>query len=102
VDERKYQVPGTNHYFRYDQAMNFNDFSSTEFFENPYPLYEKIRGAGPFVLFSPNAFITGRMSIVEPLLRDRGMRKNYMPGVIVRYAKARHRSLCFRRLAVPS
>jgi cytochrome P450 len=68
--------------------MNFNDFSSPEFFENPYPLYEKIRSAGPFVQFTPNAFITGRMSIVEPLLRDRGMGKNYMPGVIVRYGES--------------
>ncbi|WP_144158039.1 cytochrome P450 [Paraburkholderia sp. BCC1885] len=79
--------------------MNFNDFSSPAFFENPYPLYEKIRNAGPFVQFGPNAFVTGRMLIVEALLRDRGMGKNYMPGVIVRYGESAPSQPVFQTLS---
>jgi cytochrome P450 len=83
-----YQILNPSHYWKRNQAMNFNDFSSPGFFENPYLLYEKIRSAGPFVQFSPDAFVTGRMSIVETLLRDRNMGKNYMPGVIIRYGES--------------
>jgi cytochrome P450 len=65
--------------------MNFKDFASPEFFENPYPLYERVRRAGAILPIGPNAVVTGRLSVIEALLRDRGMGKTYMQSVIARY-----------------
>ncbi|MCC8402462.1 cytochrome P450 [Paraburkholderia sp. MMS20-SJTN17] len=65
--------------------MQFSDFSSPAFFANPYPLYEKIRAAGPLVPVGPSAFVTGRFEIIDTLLRDARMGKTYMQSVAARY-----------------
>ena len=65
--------------------MQFSDFSSPAFFANPYPLYEKIRAAGPILPVGPQAFVTGRFAIVDALLRDPRMGKTYLQSVAARY-----------------
>ncbi|QGZ59531.1 cytochrome P450 [Paraburkholderia acidiphila] len=65
--------------------MQFSDFASPAFFANPYPLYEKIRAAGPILPVGPKAFVTGRFAIVDALLRDPRMGKTYLQSVAARY-----------------
>jgi cytochrome P450 len=65
--------------------MKLSDLSSPSFYENPYPLYEQLRAAGPILPFGTNSFISGRHEIVEALLLDRGMGKNYPESVRIRY-----------------
>lgn len=65
--------------------MNFTDFSSPAFFADPYPLYQKVRDAGPLLPVSANALITGRFEIIDALLRDRRMGKTYLQSVRARY-----------------
>ncbi|MEM5314929.1 cytochrome P450 [Paraburkholderia sp. JHI869] len=65
--------------------MQFSDFSSPAFFDNPYPLYEKIRAAGPILQVAPNMFVTGRFEIIDAVLRDSRMGKSYLQSVAARY-----------------
>lgn len=67
--------------------MQFSDFSSPAFFADPYPLYQKIRDAGPLLPIAPNAFVTGRFAVVDALLRDPRMGKTYLQSVSARYGE---------------
>lgn len=67
--------------------MQFSDFSSPAFFAAPYPLYQKIRDAGPLLPVAPNAFVTGRFAVVDALLRDPRMGKTYLQSVTARYGE---------------
>jgi cytochrome P450 len=66
-------------------TMNFTDFSTPDFIENPYPVYEKVRAAGPLLELKPNMFITAGFNTVSTLLRDRRMGKDFAQSVEVRY-----------------
>jgi cytochrome P450 len=79
--------------------MNFNDFSSPEFFEDPYPLYEKLRLAGAIVPIGRNAVVTGRLSVIESLLRNRSMGKAYMQSVVARYGSGASLQPLFKTLS---
>jgi cytochrome P450 len=65
--------------------MRLTDFSTPAFFDNPYPLYEKLRAAGPLVSLSPTAMISGRYEVVDAILHDRRMGKDYIGSVRLRY-----------------
>jgi cytochrome P450 len=67
--------------------MNLTDFSTPEFIENPYPLYEKMRASGPLLKLKPNLFVTASFDIVNTLLRDRHMGKSFQRAVSVRYGE---------------
>ncbi|MDC6180036.1 cytochrome P450 [Ralstonia solanacearum] len=67
--------------------MKLADLSTPSFLENPYPLYETLRAQGPFVRIGPNALMTGRYSIVDALLHNRQMGKNYMDSIRLRYGE---------------
>nr|CCA87869.1 putative cytochrome P450 monooxygenase oxidoreductase protein (cyp133B) [Ralstonia syzygii R24] len=65
--------------------LKLADLSTPSFLENPYPLYETLREQGPFVRIGPNGLMTGRYSIVDALLHNRQMGKNYMDSIRLRY-----------------
>jgi cytochrome P450 len=65
--------------------MHFADFGGTSFYEDPYPVYEQLREAGPIVSLLPKLWITGRCSVAESLLRDRRMGKGYLEYIRARY-----------------
>jgi cytochrome P450 len=79
--------------------MKFSDFSSPAFFENPYPLYERMRDEGAFISFAPNSLLTGRYAVADALLHDRRMGKAYMQSVIVRYGEIAHQQPVFQALS---
>jgi cytochrome P450 len=65
--------------------MKLADFSTTEFLNNPYPLYEKLRAQGPLVRVEPGVVMTGHYHIVDALLRDPRMGKDYLASIRARY-----------------
>ncbi|HEY3596632.1 MAG TPA: cytochrome P450 [Paraburkholderia sp.] len=65
--------------------MKLADLSSASFFENPYPLYDTLRAEGKLVPVGPNALMSGHYDIVDKLLHDRRMGKNFVEGIRVRY-----------------
>ncbi|MEX3981085.1 cytochrome P450 [Paraburkholderia sp. EG287A] len=79
--------------------MQFSDFSSPAFYANPYPLYEKIRAAGPILPVGPKAFVTGRFEIIDALLRDPRMGKTYLQSVAARYGEAATAQPVFQSLS---
>jgi cytochrome P450 len=80
-------------------TMNFASFSSPAFFADPYPLYEKVREAGPLLPVGPNAVVTGRFEIIDALLRDRRMGKTYLQSVSARYGEAATQQPVFQALS---
>jgi len=79
--------------------MNFATFSSPAFFADPYPLYEKVREAGPLLSAGPSALVTGRFEIIDALLRDRRMGKTYLQSVSARYGDAATQYPVFQALS---
>jgi cytochrome P450 len=69
------------------QTMKLADLASPEFFQNPYPLYEKLRSEGPLLTVGPNKMLTGRYGVIEELFHDRQIGRNYLPSVRARYGE---------------
>ncbi|MFL9962497.1 cytochrome P450 [Paraburkholderia sediminicola] len=67
--------------------MKFTDLSSAEFYQDPYPLYQRIRDDGRLVPIAANTFITGHHDIIEALLLDRKMGRRYLDSIRVRYGE---------------
>ncbi|MFM0501462.1 cytochrome P450 [Paraburkholderia caffeinilytica] len=79
--------------------MNFATFSSPAFFTDPYPMYKKLREAGPLLPVGTNALVTGRFEIVDALLRDRRMGKTYLQSVRARYGEGAAEQPVFQALS---
>ena len=67
--------------------MKLSDFSSSAFFENPYPVYERVREAGPLLYMGPTLAMTASYALVEALLLDRRMVKQPVTTVRERYGE---------------
>src|ERR1700761_1526266 len=67
--------------------MKLADLSTPEFLDNPYPFYEKLRAEGPLVRIGPKAMITGRYDVIEAILQDRRLGKNYPASIRMRYGE---------------
>ncbi len=65
--------------------MQFSDFATSSFFENPYPLYERGRNEGQFVTLAPGILWSGHHSIVRQLVDDRRMGRRYLPYIAAVY-----------------
>lgn len=65
--------------------MKLADLATPSFFENPYPTYETLRAEGPLVRVAPNALMSGHYDIVDTLLHDRRIGKDFMASIRVRY-----------------
>jgi cytochrome P450 len=68
--------------------MEFADFKTATFFDNPYPVYASLRAEGPIVPIAPNMMMTGHYDIVDALLHDRRIGKAYLESVRARYGEA--------------
>jgi cytochrome P450 len=67
--------------------MKYSDLSSLDFYQNPYPVYQRMRQEGRLVPIAPNTLITGHFDIVQALLVDRKMGKGYLDVVRGRYGE---------------
>jgi cytochrome P450 len=79
--------------------LKLTDLTSTEFYRNPYPLYETLRQAGKLVPGAPGILLTGHYDIVNALLLDRKMGKGYMQSIVARYGEKGPRQPAFQALA---
>jgi cytochrome P450 len=68
--------------------MKLADLATPSFFVNPYPTYETLRAEGPLVRIGPNALISGHYDVVDTLLSDRRVGKDYMASIRMRYGEA--------------
>jgi cytochrome P450 len=66
-------------------SMNLSDFSSSAFYENPYPLYRELREAGALVSLLPTLWITGRYPVTQALLRDKHVGRDFVHYLNTRY-----------------
>lgn len=69
--------------------MDFVDFSTAAFYENPYPFYSELRNEGPFVSLLPKIWITGRYAVAEEVLKDRRLGRWHEEYVRLRYGEDR-------------
>jgi cytochrome P450 len=67
--------------------MKLADFATPEFFRNPYSLYGELRAEGSLLPVGPNQMIAGRYDMVDKLLLDRHMGRNYEAAVRARYGE---------------
>ncbi|MEM5386553.1 cytochrome P450 [Paraburkholderia phymatum] len=79
--------------------MKYTDLASAEFYRDPYPLYQHLRQAGPFIPIAPNTLMTGRAEIVRSVLLDRKMGKAYLQAVRSRYGEAGVQQRVFQALS---
>ncbi|MFC0571944.1 cytochrome P450 [Paraburkholderia solisilvae] len=77
--------------------MKLADFRTPSFFENPYPLYEQLRAAGPFATIGPKQLASGHYEIVDKLLHDRRAGKDYLHSVQLRYGEEVARRPLFQK-----
>jgi cytochrome P450 len=79
--------------------MKLQDLSTPEFYHDPYPLYEKIRGHGKLFSVAPNILMTGHYDMIDAILLDRRMGKGYMESVRARYGETGPDQPVFQGLA---
>ncbi|CAB3751882.1 cytochrome P450 [Paraburkholderia humisilvae] len=65
--------------------MKLADLATREYFDNPYPLYEKLRAEGRVVRVGPTAVMSGHYEVVDSILHDRRFGKRYLESIRVRY-----------------
>jgi cytochrome P450 len=81
------------------EPMQFSDFASPRFYADPYPLYQELRAAGPLVSLAPGFWITGWYPVVDALLRDRRLGRNYQQNMRLRYGDDRAQLPVFQAFA---
>ncbi|MDX6083415.1 cytochrome P450 [Xanthomonas campestris pv. incanae] len=65
--------------------MQLSDFATPAFRQDPYPMYARLRAAGPLVQISDNGWVSGHYTVVDALLSDRRLGRNYLDSIRVRY-----------------
>lgn len=79
--------------------MDFAEFASNSFYENPYKVYEKIRNGGPVVKVGPRLWATCRYDVANSLLCDRRIGRNYMSSIVARYGEEKAKAPIFQTLS---
>jgi len=67
--------------------MRLDDFASAAYDENPYPLYEQLRAAGPIVKLAPDMIATGRYDVVQAVLANPDMGRDHLTQMRFRYGE---------------
>ncbi|WP_285446213.1 cytochrome P450 [Xanthomonas sp. fls2-241-TYG-148] len=68
--------------------MQLSDFATPAFRQDPYPTYARLRAAGPLVEVAPHRLMTGHYAVVDRLLSDRHMGRDYLESIRLRYGEA--------------
>jgi len=76
--------------------MKMSDFSTSEFYTNPYPTYARLRAEGELVPLAPKIWASGRHATIECILKDRRMGRAYLEGVRLRYGEERAKADVFQ------
>ncbi|MCC4602646.1 cytochrome P450 [Xanthomonas campestris pv. badrii] len=65
--------------------MHLRDLATPQFRQDPYPTYARLRDAGPLVEVEARRLMSGRYSVVESLLSDRRVGRDYLESIRLRY-----------------
>ncbi|MBA3773527.1 MAG: cytochrome P450 [Ramlibacter sp.] len=76
-----------------------SDFRAPAFYADPYPTYERLRAAGPFVQLGEKVWMTGRYEVAEAVLRERRCGKFFLELVEAEYPREQAHSSAFAAIA---
>jgi cytochrome P450 len=65
--------------------MQLHELMNTDYADNPFPLYRKLHRQGPLIPAGDKIIISGSHAVVDALLNDRRVGKNYMESVRLRF-----------------
>ena len=65
--------------------MQLQELMNPDYSDNPFPLYRKLHQQGPLIPAGDKIIISGSHAVVEALLNDRRVGKNYMESVRLRF-----------------
>lgn len=65
--------------------MQLHELMNPDYSDNPFPLYRKLHQQGPLIPAGEKIIISGSHAVVDALLNDRRVGKNYMESVRVRF-----------------
>jgi len=65
--------------------MQLHELMNPDYSDNPFPLYRKLHQQGPLIPAGDKIIISGSHAVVDALLNDRRVGKNYMESVRVRF-----------------
>lgn len=68
--------------------MQLHELINPDYADNPFPLYRKLHRQGPLIPAGDKIIISGSHAVVEALLNDRRVGKNYMESVRLRFGDA--------------
>ncbi|WP_336749573.1 hypothetical protein [Pantoea vagans] len=68
--------------------MQLHELINPDYADNPFPLYRKLHRQGPLIPDGDKIIISGSHAVVEALLNDRRIGKNYMESVRLRFGDA--------------
>lgn len=69
------------------EDFQLKDFSTAQFFEDPYALYERIRARGKLVPLGTNIVVTANFGLCEAMLQDRRLGRASEAGSRLRYGE---------------
>ena len=65
--------------------MQLHELMNPDYADNPFPLYRKLHRQGPLIPAGNKIIISGSHAVVDALLNDRRVGKNYMESVRLRF-----------------
>ena len=65
--------------------MQLQELMNPDYSDNPFPLYRKLHQQGPLIPAGDKIIISGSHAVIEALLNDRRVGKNYMESVRLRF-----------------
>lgn len=65
--------------------MQLHELMNPDYADNPFPLYRKLHRQGPLIPAGDKIIISGSHAVVDALLNDRRVGKNYMESVRLRF-----------------
>jgi len=68
--------------------MQLHELMNPDYSDDPFPLYRKLHQQGPLIPAGDKIIISGSHAVVDALLNDRRVGKNYMESVRLRFGDA--------------
>lgn len=79
--------------------MHLSEFVTPQFRHDPYPTYARLRDAGPLVEVAEHRLMTGHYAVVDRLLGDRRVGRDYLKSTRLRYGDAAEEMPLFQGLS---